>query len=112
MIKNQRNPWTPEDEREHYPSIIEWWCSMVHFKTEENREYSFKSTFTEWNEFGKVGSILHSCLHDQTKKKNYDFYRRDEKEKLETKENEFYIKYDDSYMEGTYPKYKLFFYFK
>jgi len=115
MIKNKKttntknSPWTPEDEREHFQSMIEWWCSMVNFKTKNNEEYSFKSTFTEWNEFGKIGSILHSCLHDNKNKKNFEFYDRNEKEKLTTKEKEFYVKYEDSFMKGTYPNYKLFF---
>jgi len=116
MTKNQKttniknNPWTAEDEREHFPSMIEWWCSMVHFKTKDDREYSFKSTFTEWNEFGKIGSILHSCLHEN--KKNFEFYDRNEEEKLVTKEKEFFVKYDNSWLKGTYPNYQLFFHDK
>jgi len=115
MIKKARkekNPWKPEDEREHFPSMLEWWCSMAHFTTENNETYSFKSTFTEWNEFGRIGSILHSCLHDCKDKKNYEFYDRNEKEKLQTKTNQFYVQYDNSYFTGSYPHYTLSFHDK
>ena len=47
--KEPINPWTTEDEREHFPCIIEWWGAESFFKTvEDNKKWSLKTSLSEW----------------------------------------------------------------
>ena len=47
--KEPGNPWTPDDEREQFSSVIEWWGAEAFFKSvEDNKKWSFKASFTEW----------------------------------------------------------------
>jgi len=111
MIENKKsaNPWRPEDEREHFPSTLEWWCAEAFFKTvEDDKQWSLKTNFTEWNEKSGVGSVYHSTIFDQSSKKIYPYYSRNEKEKLKSADNSFEIQYDDSVIKGLYPSYSIF----
>ena len=60
MTEENKNPWTLEDEKEHFPSKMEWWCAIAFLNSiEENKRWSFKITFAEWLEsFKKPGSLL------------------------------------------------------
>jgi len=110
MNSKEINPWTPEDEREHFPSIMEWWCAIAFFRTiENNKKWSFKGSFTEWFEKPKTGSVMSMTLFDQDTGKHIIYGSRNGKDKLESANDRFYVKYEDSLIEGTYPKYKIYF---
>jgi len=41
---NAENPWTPQDEGDHYPVMKEWWCIETLFKTlDDNRKWNIKA---------------------------------------------------------------------
>jgi len=109
--KEPANPWTPEDEREHFPSTIEWWGAEAFFKSvEDNKEWSFKASFTEWlTKSKKPGSNLIITLFDLQNKKNFSYYSRNDSAKLETTKDSFNVRYGDSKMNGSYPNYKMHF---
>lgn len=108
--KNPVNPWTPQDEKEHFPSLLEWWCAQAFFKTvEDNKKWSYKVTFTEWFEKPKVGSILHTSLFDLDNNKQFSYYSRNNSNKLESAKDIFDVSYEDSFMKGSYPDYKIYF---
>lgn len=110
LDQTKKCPWSPEDEREHRHSILEWWCSMAFFEAEDKKKkYSFKLTFTEWNTSKGVGSIAHSTLHDLSNKKNFSYYSKNELKKLESEENCLDISYEDSALKGKYPNYSIYF---
>ena len=110
MNNENTNPWAPEDEREHFPSIMEWWCAITFFKTvEDNKEWSFKGSFAEWFEKSKKGSVFNTTLFDQDIGKHFTYGSRSDTAKLESSKDSFYVKYDDSSVGGTYPNYELYF---
>ena len=47
---NMKNPWSPQDEGDHYPVMREWWTLETLFKTlEDNRKWNLITTFSyEW----------------------------------------------------------------
>lgn len=105
-----KNLWTSKYEQEQYPCLLEWWCTQAFFKTIENsKEWSFKISFSQWNDKGKSGSILHSSLLDKGKNRQYNYYSRNDENKLESKENTYNMKYEDSYIKGSYPIYETYF---
>lgn len=107
--KKPKNPWTTEDECEHFPSVLEWWCGISFFETiEDKKKWCFKCTFTQWSEKTGIGSIFHSTLVDQDKDKQYPHYSRNEKDKLKSSKNELQISYDDSFVRGSYPNYEIY----
>jgi len=102
--------WTSKYEREQYPCLLEWWCTQAFFKTHINgKKWSFKISFTQWNEKKKSGSILHASLLDKEKNKQYNYYSRDDENKLKSKENIFHMKYKNSFISGSYPNYESYF---
>jgi len=106
--KKYVNPWKPNDEKEHYPSAIEWWCAESFFKTlEDKKKWNLKTSFTEWHEGTYIGSVYHSTLFDINNNKIYPYYNRNDKEKLISSDDRFEIKYDDSIVKGLYPNYFL-----
>ena len=108
--KTPVNPWTPQDEKEHFPSLLEWWCAQAFFKTvEDNKKWSYKVTFTEWFEKSKAGSILHTSLFDLDNNKQFSYYSRNDSDKLESAKDIFDVSYEDSFMKGSYPDYKIYF---
>ena len=67
--KKPVNPWTAEDEQEHYPCIIEWWCPIAFFRTlEDKKSWSLKASFAQWIEPTKIpGLIYNMTVFDETK---------------------------------------------
>ena len=112
MKKNiPKNPWTAEDEREHFPSILEWWCAIAFFKThEEKKKWSVKASFAQWIEkTKKPGSIINMTLFDQESKKHIFYLSKDETKKLKSSKTKLEVGYDDSYIRGFYPHYDMSF---
>ena len=103
-------PWTPEDEREHFPSVIEWWCTEGFFKTlENNKRWSFKTTFSEWfqKKPKKIGSIYNLSLFNRETGEHFLDYTRNDEKKLESKKDCFEVKFKDCYLKGLYPDYEM-----
>ncbi|OYT57217.1 hypothetical protein B6U70_02640 [Euryarchaeota archaeon ex4484_162] len=105
------NPWTADDEKEHFPSLMEWWCAEVFFKTlEDNKKWSLKASFTEWRKkktVDAIGSIFNMTLFDQDSDKYLIYCARNESEKLISDPDCFYIQYGDSFIKGLYPHYQM-----
>ncbi len=110
-MKNNVNPWTKNDELEHYPSVMEWWCTEGFFKTiEDDNEWSFKTSFSEWcTGENKNGCIYKTTIFNLTKNKYYDFSIRDDDNKLKTIQtsNGLSVNYNNSFLKGCYPRYLI-----
>lgn len=108
--KKHVNPWTPEDEREHFPSKIEWWCTEAFFKTvENNKKWSLKVSLSEWYEKPKKGSVFYMTLFNRDNNKHFTLDARNNSEKLESARDNFDIRYEDSFMKGAFPNYEMYF---
>lgn len=109
MYKNSKNPWNPNDEKEHFPIAIEWWCTEGFFETQENnKKWTFKGSFTEWclgN--NKIGMNTNLTLFDLSKNDYTCYYLRDDKRKLDIIQKPFTVKYKDTYIQGNFPSYKI-----
>ncbi len=104
----QGTKWTNDDEKEHYPSIIEWWCLEAFFKTIENqKKWSLKTTFSEYHKKKNDGSIFFITLFDQITGKPIAYYTRNDLKKLISVSDRFYIQYEDSNIQGKYPRYTM-----
>lgn len=103
-------PWTPEDEREHFPSIIEWWCTEAFFKTvEDNKKWSLKTTFSEWFQTKpkKIGSLYNLSLFDREIGKHFLYYTRNDSKQLESKKDCFEVRFKECFLKGLYPDYEM-----
>lgn len=107
--KESINPWTTEDEREHFPSIMEWWCIETFFKSvENNKSWNLKASFAEWLEKSKEpGSIFNMTLFDQDTGKHLIYSSRIDSNKLKSSKNSFDVRFDESFIKGTYPNYTV-----
>jgi len=109
-MKQPLCPWSPEDERKHFPSIIEWWCTEGFFKTiENNKRWSFKTTFTEWFETKpkNIGSLYNLSLFNQDLGTHFLEYTRNESTQLESKKDCFDVRFKDCFLRGLYPDYEM-----
>lgn len=108
---NYKNPWTPQDEQEHYPCTMEWWCAEAFFTSlTDKKEWSMKAVFTEWLEKAKtIGSIQNITVFDHAANTHYILYERNDTKRLEVKKNIFDVHYKDSFMKGSYPSYVMHF---
>ena len=111
MNKELVNPWTPEDEKEHFPSILEWWCAISFFKSiEDKKKWNLKASFAQWVEKdGKPGSILNMTLFDQDNNTHQVYFSRKDGNTLKSSKDTLDIRYDDSFIKGSYPHYKMYF---
>jgi len=107
--KSVYNPWTPEDEKEHPSSSLEWWCIEAFFTTiENNKKWSFKADLTEWApKSNKIGSLYKFALLDQNNKENYVCDIRDDTARLKSSKNSFDVKFNESYFKGAFPNYEM-----
>ncbi|OYT28178.1 hypothetical protein B6U98_05440 [Thermoplasmatales archaeon ex4572_165] len=106
------NPWTSDDEKEHYPSVLEWWCTEGFFKCKKTgKTWSFKGSFSEWCTAGNVhGSTYDFTLFDPEKKKYFSSYIRTDEEKLDIsydEENKIITRFNNAFLTGIYPNYKM-----
>jgi hypothetical protein len=112
-ISNQKNFWTPIDERNHRPSIIEWWCMEGFFRTkEDNKRWSLKTTFTEWLEQrpNRIGSFYINSLFDLDTDQSYHSHWRDDTKQLSAATDYFEVKINQCMLRGTYPEYEAVLY--
>jgi hypothetical protein len=107
MNKKAENPWKPEDEREHLPSVLEWWAVEVFFKTVgDSKRWSFKGVLTEWfDDEDDNGSLVNMTLFDEKRGEHFACYIRTDKKKLEVEKDRLEIKYKDCFLKGEFPKY-------
>jgi len=117
------NPWTTEDEKNHFPCAMEWWCSEGFFKTiEDNKKWSFNSSITlGCTRKGEVGAMLKTTLFDQENDKRYEYENLNyhgiintspwkDLPKLKTvykKDDVFNINHNESFIKGLFPSYKI-----
>jgi hypothetical protein len=106
-----KNPWTPEDEQEHFPCTLEWWAVESFFKSiEDKKKWSLKAVFTHWLERKKdIGSIFNLTLFDEQSGKHLVYYLRNDNKKLDTIKDSYEVRYEDCFIKGSYPNYKMFF---
>ena len=107
--KKNENPWTENDEKEHFPSGREWWCAEAYFTSiEDKKKWSLKMGFTQWVDHpNKVGSNYSQTLFDINENKYYRYYSSNREDKLESIEDRFDIRFEDSYLNGLYPNYEM-----
>ncbi len=107
----EKNPWKPEDEREHFPCTLEWWAVESFFKSiEDKKKWSLKTVFNEWFERQKdVGSIFNLTLFDEQSGKHLSYFSRTDNKKLDTSKDRFEVRYEESFIKGAYPNYEMFF---
>jgi hypothetical protein len=103
----EKNPWTPKDEGDHYPSMKEWWCIETLFKTlEDNRKWNLKASFAYELETPSCFFIYH--LFDMTSKKLIARKAiNDDIKKFTHKKNKVDINYEKNSINGLYPNYNI-----
>jgi hypothetical protein len=106
------NPWSPDDEKEHYPSVLEWWCTEGFINDEaKEKTWCFKGSFSEWcTKDKKHGSTFDFTLFDPDTKKHFSSYIRNDKNKLDIKyekQDKICIRFDKSFLSGSYPSYNV-----
>ncbi len=105
--KKPKNPWTPQDEGDHYPVMKEWWTTETIFKTkDDNRKWNLISSFSYKIE--DSSSFFQYVLFDITSKK-YVAHKdiSDSIEKLSHKKNKVDLQYEKSTIKGLYPNYHI-----
>ncbi len=101
------NPWTPEDEGDHYPVMREWWTVETIFKTiGENKKYNFLIIASYNTE--KPGCFFQYALIDIESdncvlRADID----DDIDNLKTQKNKLDVRYKKSFIKGLYPYYNI-----
>ncbi|KYK34606.1 MAG: hypothetical protein AYK22_05190 [Thermoplasmatales archaeon SG8-52-3] len=110
MSQEAKNPWTTSDERPHDLSMQEWWCLESFFKTiKDKKKWCIRAYFWECEKKSKKTlSIFDFSLFDLTKGNNI-IYNTRRSELLEKAKDRFDIRYEDSFIQGEYPNYKMIF---
>jgi len=101
------NPWTTQDEGDHFPVMKEWWTIETLFKTiEDNRKWNLISSFAY--KLSDKTSFFQYVLFDITSGK-YVVHKdvNDDIKKLLTTKNRIDIKFEKSYISGLYPNYNI-----
>lgn len=102
------NSWTSEDEREHPFSSTEWWNVEAFFKTENKKLWSLRAYLSQWcSKSHESGSLLNMTLFNQETGKHFACHSRNEMTKLESTKQGFNIRYNESFIKGTYPNYTM-----
>ena len=107
MSNENTNPWTPEDEGDHYPVMKEWWTIETLFKTlEDNKKWNFKVIIPYKMEDSSC--FFQYALFDITNKRC--LLRRDiddDIKKLSHEKNKLDLKYGKCTVAGLYPYYNI-----
>jgi hypothetical protein len=106
-IEDSMNPWTPEEEGDHFPIMREWWTCEVLFQTsQDHRRWNLMTSFAYEQE--TPSCFFQYVLFDITSKKwvlHKDI--NDEITKLSHVKNRLNLHYETSSLEGLYPRYHL-----
>lgn len=111
-MKKQGNPWSSDDEKEHFPSVLEWWCTegFLHDVTHK-KQWSYKGSFTEWcTTNNELGSTYDFTLFDYKTNEYVSRHLRSDMEKLDVSYDDsdnIITRFNDSYLTGSYPDYKM-----
>lgn len=102
-----KNPWTPEDEGDHYPTMKEWWCIETLFKTlKDNHKWNLKASVAYELETPSCFFIYH--LFDMTSKKVVAKKAiNDDIDKFTHKKNLVDLKYGNYTVKGLFPDYEI-----
>jgi len=105
--KELTNPWTPEDEGDHYPVAKEWWTIETLFSTKEDRrKWNLITTFAY--ELEGPSCFYQHILFDITAKKpvaHRDL--NDDITKFKHTKNKVDLSYEKSFFKGLYPSYNF-----
>jgi hypothetical protein len=103
------NPWTQHDERGDHTRFLEWWATEAFFTTQEDKKrWCLKVAFSEgFVESKRRGVVCNMTLFDQDKNKHYVYYLRVPDIHLQTHSETFDIRFEDSFMRGSYPTYEV-----
>lgn len=109
MIKKNltKNPWTAQDEGDHYPSRKEWWAVETLFETlDDKKKWSFKGSMAY--EKDTPSCFIINLLFDINSNKCI-IHRtiNDDINKFKHKKNIVDLKYEDFTIKGIYPNYHL-----
>jgi len=111
LFSSVDNPWTSEDEGDHYPCGCEWWMFYVALDLADGTHWDASSTFqysTRQNENGTELAERQQLMYyfDRDNKKCYDFSSYTYKEDPFTfKKNVVDLKFYNSTIKGLYPNY-------
>jgi len=102
-----KNPWSPQDEGDHYPIMREWWTIETLFKTlEDNRKWNLMIIMSYNME--KPSCFFQYVLFDITSKKCIIRKDIDDKiEKLTHKKNKIDLQYGKTSIKGLFPSYDI-----
>ena len=110
IFMNKKREFGPSEfEKEYFPCSKEWWCVEGFFTTiEDNKKWSFRASFSQaTGRDGSIGSVYMITLFDLERNKTYNYYSDDDFSKLKSSKDRFNIKFSKSFMEGSYPNYKM-----
>jgi len=110
------NPWTPEDEGDHFPCATEWWCFHAALELENGDRWDALGDF-QYETYPKSGinkTTLLMYYFNRDNGKCRDFSVTDntgsgEEMKLSFKKNVVDLKYNNCTMKGLYPTYIIHF---
>ena len=106
--KNLGNPWTSEDEGDHFPVGLEWWCTEGFFKSsEDGKNWSFKTVFSIGLK-GKKDHVFFITLFDVDNGTYFTYRIYEEPEKVRHKKNRTDIECNGSNIKGIYPNYSMY----
>ncbi|MDH7506390.1 MAG: hypothetical protein QHH15_01180 [Candidatus Thermoplasmatota archaeon] len=109
MNKNNllKNPWTAEDEGDHYPSMKEWWVVETLFKTlDDNKKWNFKGSMAYERETPSC-FIINLLFDIDSNKCIVHRTINDDINKFTHKKNIVDLKYEAFTIKGIYPNYNL-----
>jgi len=107
MKKTEKNPWTPQDEGDHFPVMKEWWCFETLFKTiKDNRKWNLKLSMAYQQE--TPSCFYNYYLFDITNNKLV-FHKalNDDINKFKHKKEKVDLKYEKTTAKGLYPNYEI-----
>jgi hypothetical protein len=100
-----------EFEKENFPCKKEWWCVLGYFNTVDNNKWCFKSTlFQGLDKTKKTWKAFETSIIDTDNNRIYKYNSVDDLSKLDSLKDSFNIKYDKSFLKGSYPNYKMSFF--
>jgi len=109
--KQMRNLLIGVDEKGHPRSVLEWWAKEAFFTSQEDaKKWSLKVSMTEGfadQQRHDQVSLYNMILFDQDAKKHYVYFMRNSAVHLQTRHDVFDIRYEQSYMKGSYPTYEM-----
>lgn len=109
--KSDENPWTPEDEGDHFPCGYELWWIYAILKLEDGRYWDVAMCFEYWMNKTKEGytgglSFYRIQRWDRQTRKSYDNLHPDNfPGPLQLNKNEVNFTYYNNTMKGLYPDY-------